>query len=91
MNEDEVPIYGTALMASDSPGVEQKPHDGDNQVTILVDSGASDNYISSEEMLRDVRDYTAALDFNIDIPAGRGESIQRIAARGSLALWESYA
>ena len=27
-------------MASESPGVEQKPHDGDNQDTILVDNGA---------------------------------------------------
>ena len=32
-----------------------------------------DNYVSSEKMLRDVRVYTAALDFNIDIPADRGD------------------
>ena len=31
-----------------------------------------DNYVLSEEMLRDVRDYTAALDFSIDILVGRG-------------------
>ena len=40
-NENDVPTYGTTLMASESPSVEQKPHDGDNQVTVLVDSGAS--------------------------------------------------
>ena len=32
-----------------------------------------DNYVSSEEMLQDVRDYTAALDFNIDILADRDD------------------
>ena len=26
------------------PGVEQKPYDGDNQVTVLVESGASGNF-----------------------------------------------
>ena len=92
-SENDVPIDGRARMTSDSPGVEQRPHDGNNQVAALVDSGASDNYfndqlipqlklpsldvtedtlddnyVSSEEMLQDVRDYGAALDFNIDIP-----------------------
>ena len=33
----------------------------------------NDNYVSSENMLRDVRDYTAALHFNINIPADRGD------------------
>ena len=33
----------------------------------------NDNYVSSEDMLRDVRDYTAALHFNINIPADRGD------------------
>ena len=32
-----------------------------------------DNYVSNEEMLQDVRDYTAALDFNIDILADRDD------------------
>ena len=31
------------------------------------------NYVSTQEMLRDVRDWTAALDFNIDIPADLGD------------------
>ena len=39
-NQGGVSIYGTALMVSESAGIEQKPHDGDNQVTVLVDSGA---------------------------------------------------
>ena len=49
-NEDDVPIYGTALMASESPVVEQKPHDGDNQVTVLVDSGALGNYFDDQRI-----------------------------------------
>ena len=32
-----------------------------------------DNYVSNEEMLQDVHDYTAALDFNIDILADRDD------------------
>ena len=32
-----------------------------------------DNYVSNEEMLQDVRDYTAALDFNVDILADRDD------------------
>ena len=93
-------------MVSASPRVEQKPHDGDNQVTVLEDCGASgnyfddqlilqpsqlsplqglqpslldfledtlnDNYVSSKEMSRDVCNYTAALDLNINTPADRG-------------------
>ena len=47
-NEDDVPIYGTAFMASESPGVVQKPHSSDNQVTVLVDSGASGNYFEDQ-------------------------------------------
>ena len=95
-NKDDVPIYGTALMASESPGAKQKPHGGDNQVTVLVDSEAlgnyfsdqrilqlnspsldfaedtlAENYVSSEEILRDVRNCTAALNLNIGIPADR--------------------
>ena len=35
-NEDDVPIYGKTLVASESPGVEQTPHDGDNQGTGLL-------------------------------------------------------
>ena len=31
------------------------------------------NYVSTQQMLREVRDYTAARDFNIDIPANRGD------------------
>ena len=72
-NENGVSIYGTAHMALDFPGVEQKPHDGNNHVTALVDSGPSGNYISNEEMLPDVRDYVVALHFNVDIPADRGD------------------
>ena len=47
-NEDEVPIYGTALMALESPGVERKPHGCGKQVTVLVDSGASCNYFDDQ-------------------------------------------
>ena len=50
-NEDDVPLYGTVLMASESPGVEHKPHDGDNQVTALVETGASDNYLYDQLIL----------------------------------------
>ena len=39
-NEDDVPIHGTVLMASESPRAEQKPHDDDNQVTVMIDIGS---------------------------------------------------
>ena len=39
-------------MASKSPGVEQNPHDGDNKVTILVDSGAPRNYSDDQLVLQ---------------------------------------
>ena len=39
----------------------------------LTEDTLDDNYVSSEEMLQDVRDYTAALDFNIDILADRDD------------------
>ena len=111
---ERVNIYGTGLMASESVGVEQKPHDGDKQVTVLVDRGAlgnyfddqrisqfstlqefqppsldftegilHDSYVSSEDMLRDVRDYTAALDFNINIPADRCDLHSKFPRRGA--------
>ena len=37
-------------MASELPGAEQKPHDGDTQVTVLVlvNSGASGNYFDDQ-------------------------------------------
>ena len=47
-NEDEVPIYGTARMALESPGVEWKPHGCGKQVTVVVDSGASGNYFDDQ-------------------------------------------
>ena len=86
-NVDGVSSHGTALITFESPGVEQKPHEDDNQATVLVDSEASgnyvdespsldytedaldENYVSSEEILRDVHDCTAALDLNIEILA----------------------
>ena len=36
--------YGIVLMASESPGVKQTPHDGDNQVVVLVDCGVGNNF-----------------------------------------------
>ena len=42
-NEHDIPFCDNALMASESPGVEQKSHDGGNLVRVLVDSGASGN------------------------------------------------
>ena len=52
-NEDDVPIYGTALMASESSGVEQKPYGCDNQVTVLVDSGTPLKIFTAEVSLLD--------------------------------------
>ena len=106
-NEDDIPIYSAVCTALESSGVEQKPHDGDNEVTVLVDRTASgnyfegqlipqssqlsllqghqsplldftedtidDNYVSSEKMLRNLLDYTAALDFNTDILVDCGD------------------
>ena len=45
-----------------------------------------DNYVSSEEMLQDVRDYTAALDFNIDILADR-DDLHGESSRGGVSTW----
>ena len=39
-------------MASKSPGDEQKTHDGNNQVTALVDKGASSNYFDDQLILQ---------------------------------------
>ena len=33
---NDVPTHGTALMASESPRVEQKPYHGDNQITVMI-------------------------------------------------------
>ena len=41
-----------------------------------------DNNVSSEEMLRDVRGYSVALDFNIDIPADRDDPYSESLRRG---------
>ena len=49
-NEEDVSIYGTALMASEPPDVKQKPQDGDNKITVLVDSGASCNYFDEQRI-----------------------------------------
>ena len=38
------PLYGTALMASGPSAFKHKPSAGDDSVTVLVDSGASDHY-----------------------------------------------
>lgn len=38
------PIYGAALTASESPGVERNLQEGGNQVTVLVGRGAPGNY-----------------------------------------------
>ena len=38
------PLYGTALMVSGPAAFKHKPSAGDNSVTVLVDSGASDHY-----------------------------------------------
>ena len=35
---------GALLMVLELPGVEQKPHDGDNKATVLVNNRASGNY-----------------------------------------------
>ena len=51
----------------------------------VTEDTLEDNYVSSKEIFRDVRDYTAALDFNIDIPTDRGD-IHSKAARGGLGL-----
>ena len=48
VNEDYITIYGAVLMASESPEVEQKPHDGDNDVTVLADSRALGNYFERQ-------------------------------------------
>ena len=47
-NGDGVPIYGAAPLVSETPGVEQKSDDRDNQVTVLVDSRASGNYFDDQ-------------------------------------------
>ena len=39
-------------MASKSSGVEQKRHDGDNQVMVLIDSRASGNYFDDQLILQ---------------------------------------
>ena len=39
----------------------------------FIDNTLVDNHVFSKEMLQDGRDYTAALDFNIDMPTGRGD------------------
>ena len=44
VHQDDVPIYGTVLMVSEMAGVEQEPYNSDNQVLVLADSEASDNY-----------------------------------------------
>ena len=43
-----------------------------------------DNYVSNEEMLQDVRDYTAALDFNIGILADR-DDLHSESSRGGVS------
>ena len=49
-NEDGVHTYGKALMASESPRVEQNLHDGHNPVTALVKSEASGNYFDNQSI-----------------------------------------
>ena len=44
-----------------------------------------DNNVSNEEMLQDVRDYTAALDFNIDILADR-DDLHGESSRGGVSI-----
>ena len=34
------------------------------------DDTLDDNYVSHDDMLRDVQNYTSALDFGVDTPAG---------------------
>ena len=50
-NEDE-PLYRTALMASGPAAFKHKPSAGDESVTVLVDSGASDHYFDDPTIPR---------------------------------------
>ena len=47
-NKDDITIDGAVFMALESPGVEQKPHDGDNEAMVLVNSRASGNYFEDQ-------------------------------------------
>lgn len=51
VNEDVERIYGTALMVSESLGVEIKLHDNGKQVTVLLDSGPSGNDLDDQLIL----------------------------------------
>ena len=52
VNQDGVPIYDTALTVSESAGVQHKLYNGDNQVLVLVDSGALGNYFDKRFIIQ---------------------------------------
>lgn len=52
----------------------------------FIEDTHDDNYVSSEEMLQDVRHYTTALDFNSDTHVDR-DGLQGKSPRGGFLPW----
>ena len=51
------------------------------------DDTIADNYVSRDDMLRDVQNYTSALDFGVDTPAGTVE----FASASTSITWRNFA